>query len=518
MADKDPKSPATTSFAYDEMVSRWALISSLMGGTESMRAAGTAYLPQHSEETDYAYQNRLQVTNLNNMFEETLNSLSGKPFAEEVKLSDTIPEKILPWLDNVDLMGNKFSVFLREWFLSGLSKAFCHVLVDMPRIEPKVDGAARTVADDAAEKTRPYFAIVRPENVLYMEETVIDGVPTLTHVRIMECTTTRVGFAEVVEEQIKVLEPGTVAIYKKQKVAQKEVWVETDSWNVAWNYIPLVTFYAGRRDRLMCAKPPLLDLAYMNVAHWQSTSEQRHSLTTARFPILACEGASADDSDPIVIGPNKVLYSAEGGKFYYVEHTGAAIEVGFKDLELLEEQMSNYGAEFLKSDPGDATATAKAIDSAEANSSLSSIVVVFEDAAAQALSYMAQMAGAELDTAAAKDDGGTVQLVKSYAPDLADGQGLVAITAGRAAKDLSRKAWLEAMILRGLLPEDFDVEANEDELDAESQKMIEQGAALMDLDPSAPAPAPAPTPPAAPPPAKKPAAPAPKPVTKKAVK
>lgn len=510
--DKDPTDPTSTSSAYDTMMSRWHLVSALMGGTEAMRMAGETYLPRHSEETDYAYTARLQKTTLNNMFEETLNSLSGKPFAENVKLGKNIPEKVLPWLDNVDLTGNQLAVFLRDWFTIGLSKAFCHVLVDMPRIDPKADGTPRTVADDATEQMRPYLVLVRPENVLFIEETNINGVPTVTHVRILEEYTERVGFLEVCQVQVKVLEPGIVKIYrpiKANKSSGKIKWYVAEEWSTAWDYVPLITFYAGRRDSLMVAKPPLLDLGYMNVAHWQSTSEQRHSLMVARFPILACSGASGEDSEPVIVGPNKVLYNAApDGKFYYVEHTGAAIEAGRLDLEQLETQMSNYGAEFLKQDPGDPTATAKAIDSAEANSSLSAIVGIFEDAVAQALSYMAKMAGEEIDTAAAKDDGGTVQLVKSFAPDLADGQGLIAVTAARAGKDLSRPNYLGTLVLRGLLPEDFDMEENDQQLEDENQKAMEAGAALMNMDPlgnPSPAPEPAPPPPGTPKPAPAPA-------------
>ena len=59
--EKDPKSPATTSAAYDTMAPRWHLIETLLGGTEAMRAAGETYLPRHSEETDKGYEERLSA-------------------------------------------------------------------------------------------------------------------------------------------------------------------------------------------------------------------------------------------------------------------------------------------------------------------------------------------------------------------------------------------------------------------------------------------------------------------------
>src|SRR5690606_14578341 len=110
----------------------------------------------------------------------------------------------------------------------------------------------------------------------------------------------------------------------------------------------------------------------------------------SRFPILACSGASGEDSDPVVVGPNKVLYNPDPqGRFYYVEHTGQAIAAGRTDLQDLEQQMASYGAEFLKRRPGNQTATARALDSAEASSDLQAMVGLFEDAVAHALDITA---------------------------------------------------------------------------------------------------------------------------------
>lgn len=510
---KDPDSPLSTTYAYDTMVPRWALACALMGGTETMRAAGAQYLPRHPEETDEAYNCRLEVAVLKNVYEETLNELSTKPFAEDVEIGDDVPEKIVPYLNNVDLMGNELAVFLRDWFQLGLAKGFVHVLVDMPRLDPNPDGTARTLADDRAAVVRPYFVLIQPENVLHMEETIIDGRPVLTYLRMVEYNTVRVGFTETIEKSVKEIMPGLVNIYKpiKSNVATGEVkWYRADTYPTGLQELTVVTFYATRREALMEAKPPLQDLAYMNVAHWQSSSEQQHALTTTRFPILTCEG-DPDDSKPIVIGPDQVLYGRKGANFKYLEHTGAAIAVGREDLNKLEEQMSTYGADFLTEQPGDITATAKAIDSAEANSALASIVGKFEDAVAQALGYMALLAGVATTNEDGTNNGGTIELVKSYTPDLADQPGLTALQAARTNKDLSREAFIEGLILRGVLPSDFDLEENDRQLEEESQKAIEQGLAMgVNLDPGA-----TPPPPPAPIGTPKPS-PAPKPAGKKA--
>lgn len=478
MADKDPKSPATTSDSYDRMAPRWAVIETLLGGTEAMRAAGEEYLPKHTEETDLGYQERLQAAVLTNFVEQTLDTLAGKPFTEPVDVSEEVPVAIRDQLlDDIDLQGNKLDVFCRRWFREGMGKALCHVLIDMPRPAPTPDGAPRTLDDDRKQGVRPYWVMIKPECVLFARAEMVDGVETLMHVRIIESYTVQDGFMEVTKQRIRVLEPGLVQLWEKDErksKGTKEVWEKREEWTTGLTYIPLVTFYADR-ECFMEGKPPLLDLAWLNITHWQSTADQRHILTVSRFPILACSGAAADDSDPIVVGPNKVLYNGDPqGKFYYVEHTGAAIAAGRNDLKDLEEACSAYGAEFLREKPGDQTATGRALDSAEASSDLASIAGVFEDAVAQALSITAECMRLG-------SDGGTVAVVKEYNMDVQEAAGMQALQAARTSRDISRHTFLEALKDRGYLPEDFDPE-----LDAE-RLLEEQDAALaragFDLDP-----------------------------------
>ena len=130
MPQKKPDDPSITSAAYDVMQPRWQRIDAVLGGTETMRAAGTAYLPQHSEEADEVYDERLKTSTLLNETEIILNGWVGKPFSKPVQLSETTPEQIKEWADDIDLQGNNLDVFAREWFRSGVAKGFSHVLVE----------------------------------------------------------------------------------------------------------------------------------------------------------------------------------------------------------------------------------------------------------------------------------------------------------------------------------------------------------------------------------------------------
>ncbi len=443
---EDKLNPLTTSQAYKRMSPKWKKIDTLLGGTDAMREAGRLYAPQHQYESDKNYKARICATTLLNMVEQTLITLTGKPFSDPVVLSDDMPDLIRGTImDDVDLQGNNIDVFGRNWLRAGLAKSFSHVLVDFPRVKVP-EGAQRTLEDDRREGLRPYWVMVNPEQLIFASAVYVNGVETLMHVRIVEETTVMDGFSEIVTKRIRVLEPGNVQIWEMRN----KKWVITDQWQTGLSYIPLVTFYTNR-SAFMEGKPPLLDLADKNIEHWASSSEQRNVLTVARFPVLGGAGVNHDENNPIVLAPNRALTDQNpNSKYYYVEHSGAAIEAGRKDLQDIEAQMAGYGAEFLKKRPGNETATARALDSAEASSDLSAMAGMFEDAVAQALQITADWMGIKVS-------GGSISVVKDFGTD-DNSAGLELLSKARDRRDISRKTLLETFRIHGILPDDFDAD------------------------------------------------------------
>lgn len=464
------KDVSTTSGAYNRMLPRWELVNTLLGGTEAMREAGEKYLPAHQHESPTAYKERRAVATLLNYTAFTLNTLTGKAFKEPPVLGEEVDQQLVDFIEDVDGAGTGLQVFAQRWFKEGLGKAFAHVLVDFTRVEEKVDAegkpAVRTKADDAKENIRPYWVLVSPENLIFAHADLIDGREVYTHVRLKEWAIERVGYAEVLKERIRVLEPGTWELFEKDETVRgKNKWVSIDRGTTTLDYIPLVTFYTSREGTCE-GRPPMDDLAWLNVSHFQSSSDQRNILTVSRFPILAVSGAAAeDDSDaPLVIGPKKFLSTADPqGKFYFVEHTGAAIESGRNDLSDLEEQMSIYGAAFLKEKPGSVTATGRALDSAESLTPLQAMGLDFKDAMELALRYTADWLGLgeEADT--------TVIFEVGKDLDIGEGKDLDVLDKARVRKDISRVAYISELKRRSILDEDYDPEDDQELIDEERE-------------------------------------------------
>jgi len=469
--DKDAESPATTSYAFDDMLPAWTKIQTVLNGTEAMRDAGRTYLPQHYAETDKQYEERLLKCTLLNSTKITLDSWVGRPFSDPIVFED-MPSAMETIADDVDLTGTDIQVFCRNWFSDGVAKAFSHVYIDFPRVDKE---APRSLADDQNEGIRPYWVHIHPEQLFFADAEVIAGREVLREIRIMETVQERDGFSEIHKKQIRRIFLGfneemqetqvTVELYqlRETKNKDKEEWILVDSYPSDLPFIPLVTFYSDR-DSFMHGQPPLEDLADLNIAHWQSTSDQRACLTVARFPILALSGGT-DENNELAIGPNRWLYAPDPqAKFYYVEHSGDAIEAGRNDLLDLESQMAEYGAEFLKKRPGAQTATARALDSAEATSPLQDMTIRFTHAVDQALWITAQWMRLE--------NGGTVVISTEFGPEDVNQADLNTLRETRKMRDISRKAYLEELIRRGLLDEEYDIEADAAVLEQETMDMF----------------------------------------------
>lgn len=463
------------------MVPQWEPINALLDGAEALRVAGRRFMSQHEHESDKRYSDRLSSATLFNMTKKVLESWVGKPFSGAIHYSEGTPEQILEWGEDIDLQGNNMAVFLRQWFREGLAKAFAPVMIEMPRLAAP-DGRPRSAADDTAEGVRPYWVHVRPENVIYAEALVVDGEETLSHVRIREVVQKRDGFAEILEEKIRVYDAGvklldgamtptTVKVYrrveKKDRRKGQQEWVqEGPTIELGISFIPLVTFYADRLD-VMRGISPLNDLAGLNIRWWQSNSDQISCLTVARFPILAVSGGT-DEDQVLKIGPYQYISIPDPtGRAYYVEHSGQALESGRKELLDLEEQMASYAVEMMKRRPANTTATGRVLDNREATSPLEDAAIRFNDAVAQALHYTA-VYGKLPD-----ENGGEVEINTEFALSKGDVEAYELLKEARRNMDISRQKFFDEAMRLGAIDEEFDYDENVRQLEKEKSFLPE---------------------------------------------
>ncbi|MBF0335583.1 MAG: DUF4055 domain-containing protein [Alphaproteobacteria bacterium] len=254
------------------------------------------------------------------------------------------------------------------------------------------------------------------------------------------------GSAQRAVERVRVLEPGRWQVWRP--VSPDGAWAVVEEGRTSLAEIPLVTVYADRVG-FMEAAPPLEDLAWLNLEHWQIRSDQRNALNVTSFPILAAAGWNRDGDGQVEFGPNKFLTTGDpAGRFYYVESGGAHLAAGRAELEALEEAMRLFGLQFETTHGGAATATGRAIDAAEGAAPLKAWARAMADALENMLVLFARWQGLG-------EDGGSVTTEPESG--LPPGGGDVeALLAARQAGDLSRATLLGELKRRRVLADDVD--------------------------------------------------------------
>ena len=156
---------------------------------------------------------------------------------------------------------------------------------------------------------------------------------------------------------------------------QMRAWQKVDEGRHDLGDVPLVSVIANPTG-FMTARPPLVDMAWLNLAHWQSTSDQRHILHIARVPLLFGRGLQMAERG-LEIGPNRLILSDDpSADLKFVEHSGAAIAARRQDLVDLEDKMAVMGFDMIARRPVMATATGRAIDAAHCHASLDVLCAV----------------------------------------------------------------------------------------------------------------------------------------------
>ena len=367
------------------------LVSKLWGGTRAMRDAGKTYLPQEPGEEKEDYDIRRNRSTLTNFFKKTIKTFAGRIFEDHVTIDDQ--DDLDDFADNVDLEGRDFHRFAHDFARYALRDGLRFIMIDAP-----VADDVKTKADEIAANIRPYLVEVDRRNVLGWKTEVVGAQRVFTQFRIMETATVSSDeFTSVEVEQIRVIEPNQVRLYRRPD--KRADWALHDTIATSSDWVPIVPVYADRHGYLSSA-PPLIDIAWLNVEHWQKSSDQSNILHVARVPILHWAGykPSYDNegkATELVVGPNTLAKSPDTqAKLEYVEHSGAAIGAGRTDLIDIEDRARSLGAEFTAPHKsGDITATATAIDESGDVSELSAFALNLVDSLTVVMDMVTKMMG-----------------------------------------------------------------------------------------------------------------------------
>jgi hypothetical protein len=357
--------------AWQNQEPHWVLIEDLIGGTYEIRRRHRRYLPQEPRESDESYDNRLMRSVCPPYYQRLERMLAGMLTRKPVKLDD-VDDTIREQLFDVDLQGNDLNVWTYETARKMIRYGHVGVLVDAPA---------------AGQNGRPYWCSYTPREILGWRTELIDGQQQLTQLRLMESVVVPDGdYGEKTIEQVRLLTPGAYQLHRKADKGNFELYEEGTT---SLDRIPFGVAYANRVG-MMESRPPLADIAELNLKAYQSQSDLDNQLHISAVPMLAFFGFPSS-AEEVSAGPGEAIaFPAEGRAEYIAPQTGA-FDAQFRRLEQLAMQINELGLSAVLGQKLSAeTAEAKRIDRSQGDSTMMVIAQNMQDLIDNCLSYHAQ--------------------------------------------------------------------------------------------------------------------------------
>jgi hypothetical protein len=417
------------------MMPDWSVMAAVTSGTNYLRDMSETYLPQEPREDDDAYQTRVDRSVLSPYTSRLIETAAGAILRKPIHV-----EGDPYWLDliqNIDAL------------VSSLTYGHSAILVDYPAA-----AGAMNLAEERAMGRRPYFVHVDAFQIWGWRKE--PGTNRLLQVRIHDYDVRPLNeFGEEQVEEMRVIYPGRYDLY----TLGQEIVEFTSTGGYSLDEIPLVPIYSNRRG-LLVSQPPLLDIANLNITHYQRQADLIHALHIAAMPTLVLEGWD-DTTGSATMGVNYAIAMQPGNKAYYVQADATSFDAQMAELESLASQMSTLGVTKLFGQKFVAeSAEAKRIDQAQSNSVLSIISQELESALNQAFEFAAQYVGIEAPEITIDRDFDYYRLI---------GQDVAVLTQLNQAGKISDAMLLEVLRRGEVLPDNINIE---DELEVSTENAL----------------------------------------------
>jgi len=431
------ESPFVRSLDVIAMMPDWGVMAAVTRGTNYIRDLSETYLPQEPREDEDAYRTRVDRSVLSPYTSRLVEVAAGAILRKPIRIEGDPYWQELS--DDIDGLGSNINEYARRALVSSLTYGHSAILVDYPAA-----AGARNLAEERAQGRRPYFVHVdAPQIWGWRKET---GTNRLLQVRIHDYDVRPLNeFGEEQIEQMRVIYPGKYDLY----TLGQDVVEFTATGGYSLDEIPLVPIYSNRRG-LLISLPPLLDIANLNITHYQRQADLIHALHIAAMPTLVLEGWD-DTTGSSTMGVNYAIAMQPGNKAYYVQADATSFDAQMNELESLASQMSTLGVTKLFGQKFVAeSAEAKRIDQAQSNSVLSILSQELESCLNQAFAFAARYVGMEPPTIVVDRDFDYYRLI---------GQDVSVLAQLNEMGKISDTMLLEILRRGEILPDTIDVES-----------------------------------------------------------
>jgi hypothetical protein len=419
------------------MQDHWILIEDLLQGTYGMRRKHRRYLPQEPRELDESYDNRLARSVVPPYYQRLERMLAGMLTRKPVKLQD-VSDAIREQLFDVDMQGNDLNVWTYETARKLVRYGHIGCLVDAP-----------------SNGGRPYWCTYTPRQILGYRTEQQDGAQRLIQLRLQE-TVLEVDpdskYGEKQIDQIRVLTPGEYQIHQRQDNGEYKV---VDEGSTSLTEIPFSVAYSNRVG-YMESRPPLEDIAELNLKSYQVQSDLDNILHVSCVPMLALFGFPSS-AEEVSAGPGEALAFPADGRAEYIEPQGRSFDFQFKRLEQIAAQINELGLSAVLGQKLSAeTAASKMIDRSQGDSTMMVIAQNVQDMIDNSLKFHAEFMGQQ-------EAAGSCTVNRDFIGARLDPADVNALLQLYTAGTITKETLLQQLADGEVLGDDFDVQ---EEIDA----------------------------------------------------
>ena len=410
---------------YAALQQKREIVQTVFGGTVKMRGAAAKYLPKFPEEIASDYKKRLACATLLNLYKANVSLMSGLVFKEEIELQPDVPGAIKSLAENIDKKGNHLNVFAETAFRNSF-EGFAVIQIDAP----VWDAAMIKSAEDVNKlDLSPYWILWEADSVINWNERV-NPVSKRTEIDLIVFKETmserngRFGCVRAVYYRVLYLDEANRAawsLHREQKAQNGTIEIV----EVAAGVITILK--NGIPQYLNClpisvigslgAEPPLLDLALVNIKHYQKESNFDNLEFQASVPLFYTKGYEGQENLPV--GANMHYKLPKDGDIGWAQIDSGGFDSMRTTLDKLVEQMSLIGLSMLtdKTAKVDITATQAILDNISETSELRARATNLQDALERAFGITAEYLGL------GKDAGGSCVLGTAWNAVKMEGDG-----------------------------------------------------------------------------------------------
>ncbi|VTP85262.1 phage protein [Proteus vulgaris] len=356
--------------AYNEFLPEWDMIGDCVDGERVVKSKKEKYLPHPADKKDIddkdneRYKRYLSRASFFNATGRTLSGLLGIAFSKPVKISVSGGVEYLE--ADIDGQGQPLTQMIRDALSQNLQRGRAGLLSDF----------SGSGIQSEANKGRPYVRLFTAKEIINWR--VTNGKTSLVVLKYQEPVDTDDFELQMQNNWIELRLVNNVACsrrwYEDGDIKVTEWVVLKDAHGIPLRELPWSWIGSMNNDHTPDA-PPLADIAYVNIKHYQAEADIAESAHTVGQPMVALTGLTDNwikdhMSDGFTVGSRKGVLLPEGGDMKFAQPEDRNIQITL--AERREKQMAMLGAKLVERGTSARTAT-QAQDEAQTDNSVLSL-------------------------------------------------------------------------------------------------------------------------------------------------